>query len=102
MDMLGIFHANQTSTSEIRVRMVPSNMLSPLLIFLLTVPRRCFFCGPFLQFVFRVCLCLFLAVLWPHAGKGLLALLCVMFFLMFLSFFIWCPGLGVVIDCIDF
>ena len=25
--------------------------------FLLTVPRLCFFCGPFLLFVFFVCLC---------------------------------------------
>ena len=26
-----------------------------LLLFLLTVPRRCFFCGSFLLFMFRVC-----------------------------------------------
>ena len=40
--------------------------------FLLTVPRRCFFCGSFLLFVFRVCR-VFLSVhrSFSPAGKGL-------------------------------
>ena len=40
---LGILHANQTSVT--------------LEFFSLTVPGRCFFCGSFSLFVFRVCLC---------------------------------------------
>ena len=42
------------STSEIRVRMVPSNMFKPSSNVL---TDWCFFCGSFLLFVFRVCLC---------------------------------------------
>ena len=59
--------------------------LNPLVNFLLTVPRQCFFCGSFLLFVFRDCLChtVFLSVpysllvaCWKRAG--LLALLYMM------------------------
>ena len=56
-------------------------------IFLMTVPRRCFFCGSFLLFVSRVC-CAFLSVhcslvvtCWERAN--LLALMCVMFSCVF-------------------
>ena len=60
------------TTLEIRVRLVPSNIIKPPVIFLLSIPRRCFFCGPCFLFVFRVILsCLFLAALWSPAGKGL-------------------------------
>ena len=55
--------------------------------FLLTVPRRCFFCGSILLFVFRVC-CVFLSVhcslvvsCWEKTD--LLARLCVMFYCAF-------------------
>ena len=50
IDKLRTFHTNRTSiclkpTSYIRVGLVPSNMFKPSSSFLLTVPRRCFFCG---------------------------------------------------------
>ena len=35
-------------------------------------------------------------------GSNLLALLYVMFSLCFCYFLMWCPGLGVVLDCINF
>ena len=47
-------------------------------LFLLTVPRQYFFCGPFTFCVFRLlCLCvrLFICALWSPAGKGLTSLL---------------------------
>ena len=53
-------------------------------VFLLTVPRRHFFCGSFLLFVFRVChlflsaRCSLVVTCWEMAD--LLALLCVMFY----------------------
>ena len=42
---------------------------------LLTVPRRCFFCGSFcyLCLVFIMFSCLFIAVLWPPAGRALIS-----------------------------
>ena len=66
------------------------------------VPRRCFCCGSSLIFVFHACLCyinavmlssLLLAALRSHA--------CVLCFLVFCHFPIWCSGSGVVLDCID-
>ena len=36
---------------------------------------------------------------WERAG--LLALLCVMFYSVFVAFQLWCPGSGVVLDCIN-
>ena len=66
-------------------------------------PRRCFFCGSFLLFMFQICLCY--AVLsvrcnivityWERAD--FLALLCVMFSCIF-----GCPGSGMELDCIDY
>ena len=58
--------------------------LCPPVIFLLTVPRRCFFCGLFLLFVVHVCLCdtilsapcSLVVTCWERTG--LLALLCVL------------------------
>ena len=65
--------------------------LSPPVILLLTVPRLCFLCGPFLLFMFHVCLCY--AVLsapcslaftcWERADN--LGLLCVMFSCVFVT-----------------
>ena len=55
----------------------------PVKVFILTALRLCFFCGPFLLFVFRVCL-FFLSV--HHSlvvtcwETGPMALLCVMFY----------------------
>ena len=34
-------------------------------------------------------------------GAGLLAVLCVMFSCVFVTFPLWCPRSGVVLDCID-
>ena len=46
--------------------------------------------------------CLFIAALWSPVGKGLTSWLCCMGCLLcFCHFPMWCPGLGVVLDCID-
>ena len=50
-------------------------------------------------FVLVILSCLLLAALWSPAD--LLALLYVMFSCVFLHFPIWCPGPGVVLDCIE-
>ena len=46
--------------------------------------------------------CLFIAALWSPAGKGLTSgLLVCEVFLCFCHFTMWCPGSGVVLDCIN-
>ena len=51
MDKLGVFHANQTSTT-----LAPYNRFKPSnKIFLLTFPRRYLFCGSFVLFMSCVC-----------------------------------------------
>ena len=76
---------------------------STVIYVLLNVPRRCFFCGSFLLFMFRVCQlychCSLVVTCWERAY--LLALLYVMFSCGFWHFLVWCPGSGVVLDCID-
>ena len=63
------------------------------IIFLLTVPMRCFFCGSFLLSVFRVCLtvlfvpCSIVFICWERA-----ALLCVMLSCVFVTFLHGVPG----------
>ena len=60
--------------------------------FLLTVPRRCFFCGSFLLFMFHVCFCYavlsvpcsLLITCWERTGH--LSLLCVMLSCLFVTF----------------
>ena len=77
-------------------------------IVLLTVPRRYYFCGSFLFFLSCVCyryafVRVWLFVLYGHLlEKGLplgtrLWCLAVSFFLLYH----WCPGSGVVFNCID-
>ena len=45
-------------TSELRVRLAPRNWLNPAVkVFLLTVSRRCFFCGAFLLVMLHVGVC---------------------------------------------
>ena len=68
--------------------------------FLLTVPRRYFFCRSFLLFAFRVChvflsvRCSLVVSCWERAD--LLALLCVMFYCVYVTFqcgvlgLMWC------------
>ena len=62
----------------------------PVEIFLLTVPRRCFFCGSFLLFMFCVCHaffsvhCSIVVTCWERAHP--LALLCAMFYSVFVTF----------------
>ena len=81
--------------------------LSPPVVFSLAVPRRCFFYSYFLLFVFRVYLChtflsvrcIFAVACWGRIN--LLALFCVIFPCVF-SFLIWYPGLGVVLESIDY
>ena len=63
---------------------------------------RCFFCGSFLLFVFIVMSvsCSLVVICWERAD--LLARLYLMFsFVVFCHFPIWCPGSGVVLNCID-
>ena len=76
-----------------------------LIMVLLTIPRRCFFVDPFCYFCFVSVMlsCLFITAFfevtcWERAN--LLALLYVMFSCVFVTFSIWCPGSGVVLDCI--
>ena len=86
--------------------------LSPPVTVLLTVPRRCIFCGFFLLLTVHVCLyfCLYFAVwsvpcslvvtCWERAD--IMASLYVMFFfLRFCHFPQLCPGSGVVLDSVD-
>ena len=60
----------------------------PPVLFLLTVPRWCFFKGSFFKFVFAFAIlsCLFLSALWSPVRKGLTSWLsCMWCFLVFLS-----------------
>ena len=63
-----------------------------------SVDLFCYLCLVCLSY----CLCLFLAALWPPNGKGLTScsLVCDVL-LCFCHFTKWCPGSGVVFDCID-
>ena len=75
------------STSELRVRLAPSNRFMPTgKIVLLTVPRRYIFCGSFvfLCLVFLMLSRLLIATLWSPAGKGLTFWLLLMMFIVFL------------------
>ena len=62
--------------------------------------------GKFLLLMFRVCHallsvhCSLVVTCWEMA-KDLLALLYVIFHCGFFHFLVWCPGSGVVLDCID-
>ena len=72
---------------------------------LLTVPRRYFFCGSFM-FLFCLvfamfCARLFTCASWSPAGKGLISWLSFVVSSVSLSLSHWCPGSGVVLDCID-
>ena len=73
--------------------------------FLLTIPRRRFFCGSFLLFMFPICQTMSLSLSHLYPGSGVVLdcidswslhpyLLC--------HFPMWCPGSGVVLDCIDY
>ena len=97
------------STSELSVRLARHEigLSPPVKYFLLTVPRRCFFCGSFMLFrscfcyacVF-VCVCLSMPCVhllergWPLGFR----LWCL---ILKLSLFHWYPGSGAVLDCID-
>ena len=74
-------------------------------IFLLTVPRRCFFCGPFMLFL--SCFCYAFVRVWLLMNCGHLLgkgwplgsrLWCL---IVKLSLSHWYPGSGVVLECID-
>ena len=53
-------------------------------------------------FVFVMLSCLFIAALWSPDGKGLASWLSWGdVYLWFCHFPMWCPGLGVALDCID-
>ena len=57
----------------------------------------CFVCLSFLM-LSR----LFIAAFWSPAGKGLASWLLFDIYCIFVIFSIWCPGPGVVLDCIVF
>ena len=48
-----------------------------------------------------LCACLFICALGSPAGKGLTSWLSFVVSTTSLSLFHWCPGSGVVLDCID-
>ena len=107
IDKLGVFHANQTSMClDPSEDGAPWNRSKPSSkIFLLTVPWRCFFCGPFMLFLSCfcyafVCICLLmpcghlLEKSWPLGSR----LWCLIMKLLLSH---WYPGSGVVLDWID-
>ena len=53
------------STSEIRMRLVPSNMFIPVSNFLTDRSKGMLFCGSFMLFVFSVCFCHIVGSLKP-------------------------------------
>ena len=75
------------------------NMFKPSSIFSLTIPRQCFFCESFMLLVFHACHAVLSVPCSLMATWSLGPLLCDIF-LEFLLLSIWCPGLGVVFDCI--
>ena len=74
------------------MRLVPLNIFEPLSDFLLTVPRRWFFCGTCLLFMFHVYLryaimsVSYSIVITCWESADLLAVLCVMFSCVFVTF----------------
>ena len=93
---------NRNFISKIRISKVTDYAaLRPPVIFVLTIPRWCFFCGSFLLFMFHVCLystvlfvpCSLVVTCWERAD--LLALLYVMCSCIFVT-----PESGVVFDYI--
>ena len=54
----------------------------------------------FLCLVFLMLSCLLIAALWSPAGKGLTYWILLVMLLYFCYFTMWCPGSGVVLDCI--
>ena len=94
--------------SELRVRLAPWNRFKPpSKIILLTLPRRCFFCGSFMLFLSKTCVCYALVRVcllmscghllgkgWPIGSH----LWCIIVSLLLSH---WYPGSGVVLDCID-
>ena len=89
------------------VRLVPSNMFKPRVIFWLIVTRGYYIVDPI-----HICLYhIVSSVPWSRVvicsvRANLLVLLCVMFSCVFVTlclchFPIWCPGSGVLLDCID-
>ena len=54
----------------------------------------------FLCLVFLMLLRLFIAALWSPAGRGLTSWLFLVILIVFLLLSLWCPGSGVILDCI--
>ena len=55
----------------------------------------------FISVLCLLCVRLFISALWSPAGKGLTSWLSFVVSTMSLSLSNWCPGSGVVLDCID-
>ena len=76
----------------------------PVKIFLLTVPDGASFVDHFcyLCFMFVMLSCLFIAALCSPVGKGQASWLgCTLCSIVLCDFPMWCPGSGVVLDCMD-
>ena len=95
-------------TFEIRVRLAPPNRFNPYSkIFLLTVPRRYYFCGSFMLFLLCVCyafvrVCLELPcghLLWKGWPLGSRLWCCLIVSVLLSHLY---PRSGVVLDCIDY
>ena len=88
-------------TSEIRVRLAPSNIFRPISKFLMAVLLWIFFVT--LNFISVMLSCLFLAALWSPAGTGLNSWLYLRDILFrFCHFPVWFPGSGTTFDCINY
>ena len=84
LDQIYFVKVLSVRNKQVKTQQKQLNVLSPpVKVFLLTVPRRCFFCGSFcyLCFVLIVFCCLFIAVLWSPAGRALTS---------WLSWRMWC------------
>ena len=86
----GIIPVTLPQIIPICIAALPLNMFKPSSGFLLTVPRRCFFCGFFVSYVSWLSLLCGLVCslqhLWSHAGKGMVSWLpCVLCFHIVMS-----------------
>ena len=87
------------STSELRVRLESLTGKSPPVKYGTSFVDLLCFCS----ILCLLCLCsrLFVCALWSPAGRGLTSWLSFVVTTMSLSLSHWCPGSGVVLDCID-
>ena len=97
VDNTDLFLQIDKRLNEVTGKYSEKSLSPPVKMVLLTLPRQCFLCGSFLAIF-----CVFIAALRSPAGKDwpLGSLVCEVL-LCFCQFLMWCPGSGVVLDCID-